>query len=335
MEKISDLDYILTKDGIFYIARGYYHTENGIFARPVFWPDENGDRLHPQYGRYKKDITEFDDKIFSVHPEYRHNFVPHNCPLVVRNDIVEVFHPRDKIKTFLEKEKGTRWHEIVSYLETVIKVPIDDIGIFGSYLVGLNKNTEGRHIKDVDFVIYGMDNLLAVKKGMEKLLAHFNFNHISAEHIKYHAEKFGKQFMPGTSSFEKTLANKWSSIQIAPGMLNTLRFVYKENEIPPNPIKSDVKKICTITGTVIEVLLKNSSVKSSVAGGGRYDELVQKFLGRKFCTPSSMSTGQIPATRLRTVPLRIRLTAYRKLSMWLQGRPLSALRQGLMPSTLF
>jgi len=34
------------------------------------------------------------------------------------------------------------------------------------------------------------------------------------------------------------------------------------------------------TGTVIEVLLKNSSVKTSVAGGGRYDNMIGSFLGK-------------------------------------------------------
>jgi len=34
------------------------------------------------------------------------------------------------------------------------------------------------------------------------------------------------------------------------------------------------------TGTVIEVLLKNGSVKSSVAGGGRYDKMIGSFLGK-------------------------------------------------------
>ena len=34
------------------------------------------------------------------------------------------------------------------------------------------------------------------------------------------------------------------------------------------------------TGTVIEVLLKNSSVKSSVVGGGRYDKMIGSFLGK-------------------------------------------------------
>ena len=39
------------------------------------------------------------------------------------------------------------------------------------------------------------------------------------------------------------------------------------------------------TGTVIEAVLKNSSIKSSVAGGGRYDNMIGSFLGK----------GSIPA----------------------------------------
>ena len=39
------------------------------------------------------------------------------------------------------------------------------------------------------------------------------------------------------------------------------------------------------TGTVIEAVLKNSSIKSSVAGGGRYDDMIGSFLGK----------GSIPA----------------------------------------
>lgn len=251
MEKITDLDYFFTKDGIAYITRGYYHPAEGIFACPVFWPDKNGDRLHPQRGRYRKDIAEFNEKIFSLHPEYHHNLVPHNFPLVPRRDIVEVFHPRDKMQQFLKEEKETIWHNIVFYLANNMSTSPEDIGVFGSYLVDLNKDTEGRHIKDVDFAIYGIKNFLAVKSGMEKLLKYFGFSHISKDHVCYHAEKFGRQFSSSANTFEKTLINKWSSIQIAPGLLNTLRFVYKENEIPPNPIKSGVKEICRIAGDVI------------------------------------------------------------------------------------
>ncbi len=251
-EKVTDLDYFFARDGIVYYARGYYHPAEGVFACPVFWPDEKGDRLHPRRGSYRKEVREFNERIFSPHPEYRHDFIPRNLPLVPRRDIVEVLQPRSKLRTFLKREERTIWHDIVCYLTENLSVPLEDVGIFGSYLVDLNKNTEGRHIKDVDFVIYGSDNLVAIKNGMEGLLKHFGFGHISEAHIRYHAEKFGREFVPSVNSFEKTLANKWSSIQIAPGLLSTLRFAYKENEIPPNPVKSSIKGTCKVVGEVMD-----------------------------------------------------------------------------------
>ncbi len=232
--------------------RGYYHPSEGVLAYPVFWPDESGDRLHPWRGRYRKDVKEFNEKIFSLHPEYRHNFVPRNCPLVPWSDIDEVLHPRSKTRIFLEREKRTVWHAIILYLAEKLSVPLEDIGIFGSYLVDLNRNMDGQHVKDVDIAIYGFDNFVAVKNGMEKLLHHFGFGHISEDHIRYHAEKFGREFSPRANSFEKTLANKWSSIQIRPGLLSTLRFVYKENEIPPNPVQSGIVDVCRIVGEVTD-----------------------------------------------------------------------------------
>jgi predicted nucleotidyltransferase len=247
-----DLDYFLSKDKIVYLVKGYYHPPGGVFAYPVFWPDKSGDRRHEKWGRYKKDVSDFNKKIFEIHPEYQHNFVPQNTPLVPEKDILEVFHPRDKIEQFKQEWQGFVWYDIFHYLTCNLGILELDIGIFGSYLVGLNKDIENRHIKDVDFVIFGLDNFHKVKNGMEKMLKHFSFSHISKEHIAYHQEKFGGLFDIRASSFKKTLANKWSSIQIKSGLLNTLRFVYKKNEIPSNPIEGSILRQAQIKGVVVE-----------------------------------------------------------------------------------
>lgn len=246
----TDLDYFLSKDKIVYLVKGYYHPLDRVFAYPVFWPDENGDRAHPQWGRYRKDVSDFGKKIFEIHLEYQHNFVPRNTPLIPKKDILEVFNPRDKIKQFKQEWQGTVWHDIFSYLTDRLGIPEPDIGIFGSYLVNLNRDEKGKHVKDVDFVVYGLGNFFKVKNGMENLLEYFGFSHISKEHIAYHQEKFGKLFNEKVNSFEKTLANKWSSIQIKPGLLNTLRFVYKAGEIPLNPITTEAERPIAIQGIV-------------------------------------------------------------------------------------
>ncbi|MBL7054546.1 histidine--tRNA ligase [Candidatus Woesearchaeota archaeon] len=45
------------------------------------------------------------------------------------------------------------------------------------------------------------------------------------------------------------------------------------------------------TGTVIEVILKNSKVKSSVCGGGRYDKMIGNFLGKEDYPAVGISFG--------------------------------------------
>ena len=45
------------------------------------------------------------------------------------------------------------------------------------------------------------------------------------------------------------------------------------------------------TGTVIEVVLKNSSIKNSVAGGGRYDTMIGSFLGKGSIPAVGISLG--------------------------------------------
>lgn len=249
---ISDLNYLLTYDGIIYLVKGYYHPPQGVFAYPVFWPDKDGQRLHPTLGRYTKNVSDFNKEIFELHPEYRHSFIPVNTPLVSKSHITKIFHPRDKIKQFVEKEKGSIWYQIFKYLTKKTKIPKEDIGILGSYLVDMNRNINGKHIKDVDFAIYGLKNLQKIKQSIENLTNHFGFSHISKDHILWHKEKFGKHFDTALNSFEKTLANKWSSIQVSPGLLTTLRFVYKQNEIPPNPITTPVVSSIQIKGKVIE-----------------------------------------------------------------------------------
>lgn len=250
--EFTDLDYFLSKDKIVYLVKGYYHPLGGVFAYPVFWPDEKGDREHARWGRYRKDVSDFGKKIFELHPEYRHNFVPQNTPLVPESHILEVFDPRNRIKNFKQEWQGSVWHDIFNYLVDKLEISEGDIGIFGSYLVGLNKNTDGNHIKDVDFAVYGLENFYKIKNGIEDLLNYFGFSHISKEHIAYHQKKFGKLFNARINSFDKTIANKWSSIQIKPGLLNTLRFVYKKNEIPENPIKGEVIGQTQIEGVVTE-----------------------------------------------------------------------------------
>ena len=68
---IADFDYCLANDGIIYLVKGYYHTRKSIIAYPVYWPDPSGDRQHPVLGRYVKNVTDFNDRLFAIQPPNR------------------------------------------------------------------------------------------------------------------------------------------------------------------------------------------------------------------------------------------------------------------------
>lgn len=238
---LTDLDYFRTKDDIIFYAKGYYHPENIVIAIPVFWPDPEGDRIHESGRKYRKDVKEI----------VRHDKIPKSAVRVPSEDIVAVFRPREAFKKFMAEFDDSIWRKIaIAFIEEGI--PQKDIGIFGSYLVGLAEKKDGGLIKDVDFLIYGLENFRKLKEGgFEKVREKLGLGRISKEHIKWHAEKYGRYFKPGLTNFEETLKRKWPSLQIAPGILSTARFIYKKGEIPPNPITSPPLKRAAIRGRVV------------------------------------------------------------------------------------
>ena len=185
---------------------------------------------------------------------------------------------------FMASEKSGPWRALIDYLIQAVGIPYENIGIFGSYLVDLQRNLEGRQIKDIDFVIYGLTNLHKVMSAMPKLLNHFGYKPISKNHISYHAQKFGQDFDPKLNSFTKTLVNKWSAIQMKPELLCTLRFSYLDQEIPPNPINSPVEGQIQISGRVNSTIGTNFMPRMfSVETNAKNFAVITYFWGFQSC----------------------------------------------------
>ena len=202
---IQDCDYVMDDEGKFYIVRGYWNNEE-ILVNLVWAPTENGTRFNNITNKnYTKVIDE--------------NIVP-----IKLNKFSKHFDPREKLRRNYSKIKNTIWGNFVDiFIE--IGIPLEDIGIIGSYLIGFSVE------KDIDFVVYGMENRNKLKENIDKIKSYLNATSITKEHIDYQAKKHGALFS-NFNTFDKLLCNKWSSIQIGEGLLSTIRFVYKENEIP-------------------------------------------------------------------------------------------------------
>ena len=250
--KLFDLDYFRTADGIIFIVKGNIHPKGKVFAYPVYWPSNNGDRFCEKTKiRYEKRIDElFNKEYFDLYPEARHEYIPQNIPAVDSRKIVEIFRPQEAMKKFKNEMTKTIWWQIYRSLIEISGIDQKNIGVFGSYLVGLSQNDKKELIKDIDFVVYGKDSCQKLKKSQQKIKDSCGLGNISTNHIKYEVKKLGHGFNQKRNSFAKMLGNKWSSIQVADGILTTIRFVDKEygvlQKIP------DDKKTISLIGEVAE-----------------------------------------------------------------------------------
>ena len=220
-----DCHYVQDNNDNFYIVKGYWHEKN-VYGCKVFSPNEKGDRLSKINGeKYEKVILN------SLKPGKITN-------------IKKIFDPREKTKLALEELKESVWGKFIEVF-LISGVKIYDVGIIGSYLLGFDVK------KDVDFVIYGKENCVKIKQNIKFIKNYLNATSITGEHINYQIKKYNGQFSK-KNSFDKMLANKWSSIQISPGILSTIRFVYKKGEIPENYFDKKIDGKVKILGKVTD-----------------------------------------------------------------------------------
>lgn len=284
---LPDTDYFRVKDDIIFLTKGYYHPDGFVIATPVFWGmvhrqgnhSSDGERLHPSGRRYVKYVNEVNnEKLLRLLPHYKNTDIPRSFAKVPLEDIIEVFNPKEAFRTFLANEEKTIWRELAESFTNIGGVPSEDIGIFGSHLVDLSRTADGQLRKDIDFVIYGLDNFRKLRYGgLEKIRQKLGLGRISPDHIMWHTKKYGENHSPRATNFPETLKRKWPSLQIAPGILSTLRFVYKPDEIPSNPVISPAMRRISIVGAV-ETAENTNFIPRTFAVASSYQKSRQKFL---------------------------------------------------------
>ncbi|MFA6227599.1 MAG: hypothetical protein WC668_00205 [Patescibacteria group bacterium] len=201
MNDYRDCDYFIDDLGDIHIVRGYLHPVNLVRTKLIYKKTSAGDRSRRNGDCYEK--NQIDQIIYLPASRIKEYFRPLNNP----------------IKTSLEGLWLDMYNELNNY------VAADDIGIFGSSLLDFPVT------RDVDFIIYGLDNCRRIKSNIETIKMAMAVPGISTNHINYQSQKFSASHEPGNNTLAKTLANKWCTVQIAPGVSNTLMFGYKAEEI--------------------------------------------------------------------------------------------------------
>lgn len=234
---LKPLDYILDFENIFWIIS--YYQGNKIYGKKVYIPDENGERYHPELNmNYRKEVSDY-----SEIPKYKKEYKPNDCYIEKKDLLTGV------------------WKKFIEGLN-IIGINDKDIGIFGSILIGFDIK------KDVDFVIYGKNNLNKYYENSNFIKAYTNTNSISKEHIEYQLKKYGKKYND-ENDLEKILNRNWSGIELDNGILSTPRFLidgtYKIPERTGEDRLIECKVISGITSSCmprfIDVLYQNEIYK--------------------------------------------------------------------------
>lgn len=218
INKIEHLDYILDYDDNFWIVQGIKDTK--IFGFNVY--EKTFSKTNKYNNITKKYYIKRQTDKFEEIQNIKYFFKTRDFYLAHKNKLTDV------------------WKQIVLALNN-IGVCDKDIGIFGSYLIGFDIT------KDVDFVVYGYDNLQLVYKNIDSIKKQINASSISDKYIEYQFNKH-KERHSSKCDLKKIISRNWSGLQIKDGVLSTLRFVYEKEYIT---LKTN-KKI--FTGKIVDSL---------------------------------------------------------------------------------
>lgn len=218
---IELLDYILDYDDNFWIISNI--TKENYYGYMVYKTDTNGNRYN--------NIT-------------KKNYIKQNCNGLIKIPTYRrIFKPRECFNKRL-KEIPMIWQK---YVEGLQKVGIDDIGIFGSFLIGFDVT------KDVDFVIYGLDNFKKYYKNIKYIKEYINATSITKEHIEKQYNKH-KKIYSEKCSLKKIIERNWSGVELDNGVLSTPRFIVDNYITPEKQGIDDIKIVEIIDDTYTDFL---------------------------------------------------------------------------------
>lgn len=215
---LKPFDYILDKDDNFWIIS--YQQGQKIFGKIIYHRDLSGTKFNFITGkRYIKDP---------------------GLEIEIPADYKMEFHPRE----FFQSNRGSLKGVWLRYVEALNQSGISDkdIGIFGSYLIGFEPK------KDIDFVIYGNENLQKYYSHREFIGEYTQTSHITEEHIAYQLNKYCHLYHPNCDLLT-ILRRNWSGIQVGPGVLSTPRFLDERSiSIPLEIGKNKLLRCQVISG---------------------------------------------------------------------------------------
>jgi predicted nucleotidyltransferase len=195
---LRDRDAIITKEDIIFRVYGYIHPSGAYVCDPEYASPKIFKSTNPRARRgikepsYYKFFTDEGLKlVLKKFPQYTVFYEPLQKSLVGvnQNDIHEIRKPDIELKKLLSKEPEDVLTKALQDLFTRVSsqsgLKEEDFGIFGSLLHGFHNPK----FSDLDFIIYGKDNINKLCNGLATLYKNDpslrnEFNHIKAVESK-------------------------------------------------------------------------------------------------------------------------------------------------------
>ena len=163
-------DYIETAEGLMFAVKGLLHPRGRVIAYLRYVPDSRGERcLGDRRYRRVYDLEETTELLRRRYPRYL-NYVGRlglTLQAVPRDRIAWVYRPRERLRALMlhpETELEETAASFASAISLESIVPLDDLGISGSVLVGLAAPSS-----DIDLIAYGRETGRRVYGALRRL----------------------------------------------------------------------------------------------------------------------------------------------------------------------
>jgi predicted nucleotidyltransferase len=233
-----DGDTFITREGFILNVFGYEHPKNRVFAFLKYIPSRLKElfniRLLERTWRLGETELFRAEKLYTAEnyqtflqvfrknfPEYVY-FCPYRRKEVISaplNRIVEVYVPRERLKTLIESKSRDALQELtlefVNLVSGESQVPLEDFGVHGSIALGMHSAES-----DIDIVVYGSQNFRCVEASVEKLvdegLLSYVFNNRLDAARRFKGRFKGKVFMYNAIRKPEEVAIEYGEFQYTP-----------------------------------------------------------------------------------------------------------------------
>jgi predicted nucleotidyltransferase len=179
--KFRDRDFLRTEEGFFFCVVGPYHPPNRVISYLKYVPAELGNWGKGKW-RFKRVLKNYTipsllqtfDFLEKGFPQYLFYSPFYNILMtaVPFDSIARHYKPEEKLAKLREARRPDRLQKklvrFVSFLSDKSGVSPAFFGISGSILLNIHR----LQISDIDLIVYGRKNSLAVKKALQKAYSH-------------------------------------------------------------------------------------------------------------------------------------------------------------------